>query len=220
MIHWTLFPGLPVPKCTSSSPLSRVKVERLYHRTFLISHWRSFMGITVCLCFSNGNICHKRTWQGTQFFGLTAHCSKVSPSYEQAFVKLLDSSILPWAMTKLERLMKNKQQPHTISSEKPVKLYIITRKEYPNPTRKELHISSSFKIRAASIISAVISSPLWNPAGRMQLHNYTGIIASPDLHHLKPQLLFLFFIWENLPTVISYSSRFTKYLFSVRSERL
>ena len=84
--------------------------------------------------------------------------------------------------------------PRTISSEKPVKLYIITRKEYLKQERKELHISSSFKIREASIISAVISSPLWISTGRKQLHNYTRIIAFPDLHHRKPQLLFLFLI--------------------------
>lgn len=126
---------------------------------------------------------------------------------------LWSSRIPPFSPEQWQNLKADEEQaapPHTISWEKPVKLYIITRKEYPNPARKELHISSTFKIRAASIISAVISSPLWMSAGRMQLHNYTGIIAFPDLHHLKPQLLFLFLIWESLPTVISYPSRSAK----------
>lgn len=132
-----IFPGMSALKFTSYSPFSLVNLEGLCHRQFFISHWRSFINIITWLHFSNGNNCHKRTWQkNTNVFGLKtpkkANLSNISPSYEQSFLtSSWTSPSSPKTNDRKEAEADEEQQAtqNTIKFKKPVKLYIITRRK-------------------------------------------------------------------------------------------
>lgn len=199
---------MSAPGFTSFTALCSSKVSRVLPWA-VISHWSSFISIRIWLYFSNGSNCHKRTWARTQCFELKTLQRFVYIRFHPAVHEVLSEAPIPLHPLKdndktRKEVKADKEQEapqRMISLKKPVTLCIIS--------RKELEVSSHFKIRVC-INSAAINSPLWISTGRMRLHNYNRIIAFQDPHHLKPHLLLLFLIWESLPGVISCSSCFTK----------